>query len=274
MADAYSNCVTGVWDFFPHCHGDLLGKKVLSHPGQLHFWTYSCCLNRWVLWGLKRKGCLNRIKMEFLVRKWSLGNICLPSTRTSMRFGADVSETLLLLHGLFLCLCGPVVWFFQVWWTCFREVMRLHCHGGRWGLLPSAECGCNCDFLVFGSLYCLYPYIFFTRWSLRWKDTHTSSFSKYLVYTSILSSFQSESLLWELAPGSCCWVPCRMSILDHGWSPRGILPQGLLEKIGEPFPWSSSHLFLGAWPVWHLPVSVSQGLEVEFWYLWCFEHGT
>lgn len=29
--------------------------------------------------------------------------------------------------------------------------------------------------------------------------------------------------------------------------PQGFLSQGLLGKIGEPFPWASSHLFLGAW---------------------------
>lgn len=44
----------------------------------------------------------------------------------------------------------------------------------------------------------------------------------------------------------------RSAILDEGprsWLvPGAVLSQGLLGKIGEPFPWASSRLFLGVWP--------------------------
>lgn len=69
---------------------------------------------------------------------------------------------------------------------------------------------------------------------------HTSSFSKYPIYTNILLSFPSESLLCEPAPGSGCGVPSWMKVLDHGWSPGLFCHKVCLGKLVS--------LFLG-----HLP---------------------
>lgn len=69
---------------------------------------------------------------------------------------------------------------------------------------------------------------------------HTSSFSKYPIYTNILLSFPSESLLCKPAPGSGCVVPSWMKVLDHGWSPGLFCHKVCLGKLVS--------LFLG-----HLP---------------------
>lgn len=118
------------------------------------------------------------------------------------------------LSRAFPSLCDPVGWLFPDLMDWLYRGLEVAWYWREAELLQSAERECNCDFLVFSQsmVFCrlcyLYPYILFTLWSLRCRDT------PYLFIFQIPNIYKYIAFFpfWKPAAWACPWERLRSAM--------------------------------------------------------------